>query len=85
VSAAAASLSDNQPSSFDCLIDDGSHLVLIQKSLAKDLSLRQLKLPQPIETEVAMQDGKNKSVLKLYDYVKLRLYDLSGEYCAKSV
>jgi hypothetical protein len=32
-----------------------------------------------------MQDGKNKSVLKLYDYVKLRLYDSSGEYCAKSV
>jgi hypothetical protein len=32
-----------------------------------------------------MQDGKNKSVIKLYEYVKLRLYDSSGEYCAKSM
>ena len=38
-SAVAASLSEDQPSRFDCLIDDGSHLVLIQKSLAADLSL----------------------------------------------
>jgi len=38
-----------------------------------------------IETVVAMQEGDQKSVLFLYEFVKLRLYDASGEYSAKSV
>jgi hypothetical protein len=84
-SAARASLSDDEPIMFDCLIDNGSHLVLIRNSLAETLSLRRHKLPLPIETEVAMREGEKKVVLKLYEYVKLRLYDSSGEYSAKSV
>jgi hypothetical protein len=83
--AAAASLTDCEPIKFDCLIDNGSHLVLIRNALAEDLSLRRHKLPEPIETEVAMREGEKKVVLKLYEYVKLRLYDSSGEYSAKSV
>jgi hypothetical protein len=37
--AAVASLTDDKPSKFDCLIDNGSHLVLINNSLAESLSL----------------------------------------------
>ena len=83
--AAAAATPDDIPIPFDCLIDNGSHLVLIRNSLAEDLSLRRHKLPQPIETEVAMREGEKKVILKLYEYVKLRLYDSSGEYATKSV
>jgi len=32
-----------------------------------------------------MQEGDHKTIVKLYEYVKLRLYDSSGEYVAKSV
>ena len=84
-SAAAAVTPHDVPTHFDCLIDDGSDLVLIRDLLVRDLSLRRHKLPKPIETEVAMREGDRKSVLFLYEFVKLRLYDASGEYSAKSV
>jgi hypothetical protein len=32
-----------------------------------------------------MREGEKKVILKLYEYVKLRLYDSSGEYATKSV
>jgi len=32
-----------------------------------------------------MREGDQKVVVQLYDYVKLRLYDSSGEYSAKSI
>jgi hypothetical protein len=80
-----ATLSNDAHIQFNCLIDNGSHLVLIHDSLAEDLSLHCHKLPEPIKTEVAMQEGENKIVLKLYKYVKLCLYDSSGEHSEKSV
>ena len=43
------------PISFDCLLNDGSHLVLICASLVKQLDLHLQKLPSPIEIELAMQ------------------------------
>jgi hypothetical protein len=52
--AAAASLANSAPIKFDCLIDNGSHFVLIHNALAKDLSLCRHKLCKPIEAEVAM-------------------------------
>jgi Aspartyl protease len=82
---ASASVLNNFPVKFDCLLDDGSHLVLIHKSLANSLSLPQRKLHVPIETELAMCEGDRKVVVRLYDYVKLRLYDSTGEYSAKTV
>ena len=42
------------PLSFDCLLDNGSHLVLICKSLVNQLGLCHQKLHLPIETELAM-------------------------------
>jgi len=70
---------------FDCLIDNGSHLVLIRDSLVKELALTRRKLHKPFETELAMREGENKVVVSLYEYVKLRLCDPSGGYAAKSV
>jgi hypothetical protein len=83
--ALAATTSDDAPAQFDCLIDNGSSLVLIRNSLVNDLSLRRHKLPEPIETELAMREGEKKIIVPLYEYVKLRLSDSSGEYSAKSV
>jgi len=53
------STSDDVPAQFDCLIDNGSSLVLIQNSLVDDLSLHHHKLPELIETELAMQEGED--------------------------
>ena len=81
----SASVPNDVPSDFDYLIDNGSYLVLIRETLANSLALRRHKLHVPIETELAMREGDRKVVVRLYDYVKLRLYDSSGEYSAKSV
>ena len=69
---------------FECLLNNSSHLVLIRDSLVGKLSLRRHKLPIPIETELAMRKGDRKVVVKMYDYVKLRLNDSSGEYTART-
>jgi hypothetical protein len=79
------STSDDVPAQFDCLIDNGSSLVLIQNLLIDDLSLCCHKLPELIETELAMWEGEKMITVHLYEYVKLHLYDSSGKYSAKSV
>jgi hypothetical protein len=83
--ALTATTSDDAPAQFDCLIDNGSSLVLIRNSLVNDLYLRRHKLPEPIETKLAMREGEKKIIVPLYKYVKLCLSDSSGEYSAKSV
>jgi hypothetical protein len=81
----AAAASNSGLVLFDCLIDNGSHLVLIRDSLVNELALPRRKLHKPFETELAMREGEKKVVVHLYEYVKLRLCDASGEYSAKSV
>jgi hypothetical protein len=76
---------DNAPIQFDCLIDNGLHLVLICDSQAEQLCLHHHKLPLLIETKVVMREGDKKVILKLYEYVKLHFYDSTGEYTAKSI
>ena len=68
------------PLSFDCLIDDGSHLVLIHKSLVKQLQLHCHKLHLPIETKLVMRENDKKITVTLHKYVHLSLFDESGQY-----
>jgi hypothetical protein len=64
---------------FDCLVDNGSHLVLICDSLVDELALMRQKLHGPFETELAMWEGEKKVVVCLYEYVKLCLCNTSGD------
>ena len=73
------------PISFDCLLDNGSHLVLIHTSLVKQLDLHLQKLPSPIEIKLTMQNKKEKVSVILTEYVHLFLHDSTGEYSAWTV
>ena len=82
---ASVSPPQSLPCSFDCLLDNGSHTVLICDSLVNKLGLRKKRLKMPIETEVAMNVSENEKSVTLHEFVKLSLYDTSGEYWAKPV
>ena len=81
---ASASTPNSLPIQFDCLLDIGSHLVIIHEQLVKDLNLRHRKLHEPIISELAMQPNGPK-FLKFTHFIKLKLYDSSGTYIAKTV
>ena len=81
---ASVSPPNSLPSQFDCLLDIGSHLVIIYEQLANDLGLHHHKLENPIITDLVMQPDGPK-VLKFNGFVKLRLYDFSGVYVTKTV
>ena len=81
---ASASVPNDVPAEFKCLLNNGSHLVLIRDSPAGKLSLHHHKLSILIEAKLPMQEGDQKVVVKMYD-VKLHLYDSSGEYTARTV
>lgn len=49
------------PKTFDCLIDVGSHLVIIWENLVNELLLCCWKLKSPIETKLAMDNDKNQN------------------------
>ena len=79
----SASPPDSLPIQSDCLLDIGSHLVIIHEQLVKDLNLHHHKLQEPIVSELAIQPDGPK-VLEFHDFVKLKLYDCSGVYvCCK--
>ena len=82
---ALASPPNALPIMFDCLLDNGSHLILIRDSLVTELQLCRRNLPLPIETELAMHADDKKTSVTLHKYVNLSLYDASGEYSARTV
>ena len=77
---ASASPPNALPIMFNCLLDNGSHLVLICDSLVTELQLCRRNLLLPIETELAMHADDKKTSVTLHKYVNLSLYDASGEY-----
>ena len=81
---ASASPPNSLPVQFDCLLDIHSHLVIIREQLVKDLHLHRHKLQQPIISKLAIQPDGPKT-LEFHDFVKLKLYDSSGVYVAKTV
>jgi hypothetical protein len=65
--------SDSFLISFESLIDDGSHAVLIRDSFADELALRCCCLPSPETVELAMKKDGQKNELCLTEWVKLTL------------
>ena len=62
---------DILPVLVDCLLDNGSHMVLICDSLVNQLRLCKRRLRTPIKTDLAMHLNENKMSVTLYDFVKL--------------
>ena len=81
---ASASLPNSLPMQFDCLLDIGSHLVIIHEQLVKDLNLHCCKLHEHFISKLAMQPDGLK-FLKFTHFVKLKLYNSSGTYVAKTI
>ena len=73
------------PLSFDCLLDNGSHLNLICDSWVNQLRLHKKKLKTPIEMNLTMHLNENKTSSTFYNFIRLPLYDVAGGYRAKSV
>ena len=73
------------PLLFDCLIDNGSHLVLIHKSLVKQLQLRCRKLHLLVEAELTMRENDEKITVTLHEYVHLSQFDKSGQYSTQTI
>ena len=71
---ASASPPDSLPVSFDCLLDNSSHLVLIHNSLVTQLRLCKKKLKTPIETVLTMHLNDNEASITFYNFVKFPLY-----------
>ncbi|KAI6095623.1 hypothetical protein F5141DRAFT_988573, partial [Pisolithus sp. B1] len=76
----------NVPSaiSMKALIDNGSHLVLIDAALVKQLGLHHHSLPKPYTVSVALSLGDHKC-LSLQQYVVLSCYSSDGLFCSHSV
>lgn len=76
---------DGFPIIFDALLDHGSHTVLISETFTVNLSLKRHKLHEPMSVEIAMPRKGKKVIVKLFKWVKLKLYDLSGAWTSKTL
>ena len=65
---ASTSSPDSLPIQSDCLLDIGSHLVIIHEQLVKDLNLHHHKLQKPIISELAIQPDGPK-VLEFHNFI----------------
>jgi hypothetical protein len=73
------------PTTFNALIDHGSHTVLISDAFAAELGLKRRKLHAPMAVELAIPEGGVKRIVKLTEWVKLSMYDPSGYWTSKTV
>ena len=64
------------PSTFDCLLDVGSHLVIIREDMVDKLKLRRRRLWKPIFIETAMHNGR-KNAMKLWNCNCMMLLDMT--------
>ena len=72
------------PITFNCLLDVGSHLVIICEDLVNKFKLHCKRLRTPIFTKTAMHNDQ-KNVIEFGEFVKLQLYNASGQYISKYV
>jgi hypothetical protein len=66
------------PRTFDCLLDNGAHLVLIRPEVVKSLKLKIQKLDNPELVSLALQ--QNTSVAAFTDFVSLSLSSLNNAW-----
>jgi hypothetical protein len=82
---AAHSLSSETPLTFNALIDNGSHTVLIRDDFVEELGLCRCCLSKPQTVHLAMDDNGKRLKIVLCEYVKLSLFDPSFIWFACSV
>jgi hypothetical protein len=79
---AASGPTDNSfPIVFDALLDNGSHLAIVNSEWVDRLGLKRCKLHRPERIKLALI-GKGKEDVELHEYCKLSLYDPSGTWSA---
>ena len=66
------------PIKFDCLLDNGAHLVLIRPEAVKKLELEIKKLPNPEIVSLALK--QSTGVTAFTDYVSLTLSSLNNAW-----
>ena len=69
---------------FDCLLDDGAHLVLIRPETVTDLGLPIRRLHEPVSVTFAL-NGNPDSLSVFHDYVSLSLSSLNNAWSSKPV
>ena len=60
--------SDDIQVPYDCLLDDGAHLVLIRPETVTDLGLPIRKLKEPVSVTLALNNNPD-SIKEFYNYV----------------
>jgi len=73
------------PVTFEALIDPGSHLVLISEPFAELLKLKCRKLLELLPVRMVIPRKGQKVKIELTEWVKLRLYNPSGSWTARTV
>lgn len=76
--------SDDVQVPYDCLLDDGAHLVLIRPETVTDLGLPIRRLKEPVSVTLALNNNPD-SVKEFYDYVFLSLSSLNNAWSSKPV
>jgi Aspartyl protease len=71
------------PTPFDCLLDNGTHLVLIRPEVVKFLGLKIHKLKNPELVSLAFKQNSGATVFS--DYVSLTLSSLNNEWSSLPV
>ena len=69
---------------FDCMLDDGAHLVLIRPETVTDLGLPIRRLHEPVKVTLAL-NGDPNSMTVFHDYVSLSLSSLNNAWSSKPV
>lgn len=69
---------------YDCLLDDGAHLVLIRPETVTDLGLSIRRLNEPVSVSLALNSDP-ESVKEFHDYVFLSLSSLNNAWSSKPV
>ena len=69
---------------YDCLLDDGAHLVLIRPETVTDLGLPIRRLSEPLSVTLALNNDPD-TVTDLWDYILLSLSSLNNSWSSKPV
>ena len=75
---------DDVQKPFDCLLDNGAHLVLIRPEVVTDLGLPICRLHNPVSVTLAL-NKEPKAVTEFYDYVSLSLSSLNNAWSLRPV
>ena len=69
---------------FDCLLDNGAHLVLIRPETVTDLGLPIRRLREPVSVTLAL-NNEPKEVRHFWEYVSLSLSSLNNAWSSRPV